>query len=254
MASLPDDALALVRSIEARLAQADALGTHAQGGDDAFVVAETRRRYLPDTLAAFTALPAAVHDRPGPDGRTPHDQLVEQLRLLDAGVAARIDALARVKHDALGANGAFLRERLGESEPAAPLAAPGPAAPAVLVRNLFALGSDRLDARAALDAIGSRLAAAFPQIVQVARGGLFGRGPIERIVLDVPVAGNSMRYDLALGRRGELAASVAKVVRGVTLRTEACTFDEWTEALYEDLGAYAARDARARETLARVFS
>ncbi len=248
MTPLPDDALALV------LAEADALGTLAQGGDDAFVVAETRRRYLPDTLAAFAALPPAAHERPGPDGRTPHEHLVEQLRLLDAGVAARVEALARAKHDALGANGAFLRERLGEAPAAAPLAAPQQTAPAVLVRNLFTLDRERLDARAALDAIGARLAAAFPQIVQVARGGIFGRGPIERVVLDVPVAGNSMRYDLAIGRRGELLASVAKVVRGVTLRTEPCTFEEWTEALYEDLGAYAERDARVRETLARVFS
>ncbi len=253
MDALPEEALALVRSIEARLEEAESLDLAAHGGDDAFVIAETRKRYLPDTLRAYAAVPTEARAYPGFDGRTPRDHLREQLTALDAAVAARIEAVARTQHDALAANGAFLRERLGDAPAVTPVTTTGTSSPTVLIRTLFDMDRTIVDARAALTAIGERLARAFPQIVQVQRGGFLGRGPIERIALDVPVGTGTLRYALAADRTG-LSPSVAKVVRGVTLRTEPCTFDDWTEALYEDLGAYAERDTRARETLARVFS
>ncbi len=256
MDALPDDALALVRSIEARLAQADGLGASLEnGGDDAFVVAETRRRYLPDTLAAYTAIPREARTYPGFDGRSPHDHLLDQLRTLDAGIAVRVDALATRQRGALAANGAFLHERLGATPDVAPLAGDDTSTPAVLMQNLFAPARATVDARAALDVLGARLAQAFPQIVQFQRAGLFGRGPIERLQIDVPIDGTvAFRYFLAAGRGNTLEASVAKTVRGVTLKTLPCTFTQWIDGLYEDLGGYAERDAHARESLARVFS
>ena len=74
-------------------------------------------RYLPSVLTSYLAIaPSAVHERQ-PDGRTPAEELTEQLRIL----ADRADALDASRHRRLTAElsttGNFLRDKYGHRQP-----------------------------------------------------------------------------------------------------------------------------------------
>ncbi|WP_298456646.1 hypothetical protein [uncultured Cellulomonas sp.] len=78
------------------------------------------RRYLPAVLKNYLAIaPSRVHERQ-PDGRTPDEELTEQLRIL----AGQADALSASRHRRLTAelstSGNFLREKYGHLQPDAP--------------------------------------------------------------------------------------------------------------------------------------
>ena len=97
-----------------------------------------------------------------------------------------------------------------------------------------------------------QIAAVFPAITSVRRSGLFGKGPITSLIVEVPRASDVLRY--AVGRSARsIDASVTRIVRGVALKTERCSVAEWMSALVEDLGAYAERERSARDTLTRLF-
>jgi hypothetical protein len=253
--ALPAEADALVARIEAMLAQADAL--LAQGGSDeaAYALRETERRYLPDTLDAYLRVPPARRDA------TAATMLVEQLRLLERATAQRLAALSESAEIALAANGRFLTERFGALE-TLPETAPaergdgdgGGAPPTALVRRVL----ERLEGEAGADPIAIveraavRLSAAFPAITTVRRAGLFNRGPVEEVALDVPRRDDLMRYALTRARHG-VEATVTRYLRGVKNKTLAVDVGEWMRALADDLAAYVERDRAAREVLDRVF-
>ncbi|GCE75885.1 hypothetical protein [Cellulomonas biazotea] len=83
------------------------------------------RRYLPTVLTSYLAIPPSqVHERQ-PDGRTPDEELAEQLRIL----AVQADALDASRHRRLTADlsttGNFLRDKYGNhQQDAADLRAP----------------------------------------------------------------------------------------------------------------------------------
>jgi hypothetical protein len=75
------------------------------------------RRYLPAVLGNYLAIaPSRVHERQ-PDGRTPDEELTEQLRIL----SGQADALYASRHRRLTAElsttGNFLREKYGHRQP-----------------------------------------------------------------------------------------------------------------------------------------
>ncbi|WNB84382.1 hypothetical protein [Cellulomonas sp. ATA003] len=75
------------------------------------------RRYLPAVLKSYLAIaPSRVHERQ-PNGRTPVEELTEQLRIL-AAQAAALDA-SRHRHltAELSTSGNFLREKYGYHQP-----------------------------------------------------------------------------------------------------------------------------------------
>ena len=251
--ALPAQAETLVSRIEALLAQADRL--LAQGGSDeaAYALRETERRYLPDTIKAYLDIPPARRDA------TAETMLVEQLQLLERATVQRLAVLSESAQTQLAANAAFLTERFGalETLPEAP-AEIGPvesAPPATLVRRVL----DQLEADAGpdpgalIERAGERLAAAFPAIASVKRGGFFGRGPVEAIWLDVPRRDDVLRYMLARAAHGGVEASVTRFLRGIKNKTLIVDLGEWTHGLIEDLGAYVERERTARETLTRLF-
>jgi hypothetical protein len=251
---LPPEAQTLVARIETMLAQADRL--LAAGGSDeaAYALRETERRYLPDTLKAYDDIPPARRDA------TAGEMLVEQLRLLERATAQRLAVLSESAETALAANGAFLTERFGpvEALPEAPVSEPVDPAktpPATLVRRLL----ERLESEsgpeplAILERAAERLAAAFPAIATVRRGGFLGRGPVEAVALDVPRRDDLLRYMLARTPYDSVEASVTRFLRGIKNRTQVVDIAEWTHGLIADLGAYAERDRAARETLNRLF-
>lgn len=75
------------------------------------------RRYLPGVLRSYLAIPPGrVHERQ-PNGRTPDEELTEQLRIL----SGQAEALSASRHRRLTAElsttGNFLREKYGHSRP-----------------------------------------------------------------------------------------------------------------------------------------
>ncbi|KZM74091.1 hypothetical protein AWN90_33120 [Nocardia terpenica] len=60
--------------------------------------------------------------------------------------------------------------------------------------------------------------------------------------------------ELRQGRRGGVEAEVRSVVRGVVISRKQIGVDEWLAVLAEELNNLAARDAAAREALARLFN
>jgi hypothetical protein len=58
---------------------------------------------------------------------------------------------------------------------------------------------------------------------------------------------------VGLGPNGEVETTCAKIVRGVTIRTEQVPFEAWARALYEDLHAYARSSVQAQEMLAQLI-
>ena len=254
MHALPAEAEALVARIESMLAQADRLV--AAGGSDeaAFALRETERRYLPDTLKAYLDVPPARRDA------TAETMLIEQLRLLERATAQRLKVLSESAETALAANGTFLTERFGALDTlpeTAPLGAdPSDGAPpTALVRRLLEAVEREAGAEpgAILERAAARFAAAFPAITTVQRGGMFGRGPVEAVALDVPRRDDLQRYQLVRTRAGAVEATVTRYLRGIKNRTYAYDVGEWAQALIEDLAAYVERERGARATLTRLF-
>lgn len=111
---VPGEAVAQVARIAELLA--DTLPRVAGQGEADVVVRRTATVYLPDTLRAYLSLPAdwAV-EHVFPDGTTPAQALIAQLRELEN--AARRMRDAAVEHDAsaLLVNGRFLSQRFASS-------------------------------------------------------------------------------------------------------------------------------------------
>jgi hypothetical protein len=74
------------------------------------------RDYLPTTLTSFLALDPAILDRPLPDGRTPADQLADQLNDLWTAAADVLAATRARDADALVTQGNFLRTKFTRSD------------------------------------------------------------------------------------------------------------------------------------------
>lgn len=72
--------------------------------------------YLPNVLQGYLAIPPSMADNPQPNGRTPNEELSEQLQLL----SGQADALHSSRHSRTSAEltttGNFLRERFGHHQ------------------------------------------------------------------------------------------------------------------------------------------
>ncbi|MGB8266407.1 MAG: hypothetical protein WCE44_08810 [Candidatus Velthaea sp.] len=249
MDTLPAEAEAAVKRIEALLGQAEPL--LGDGADEAaYALRETERRYLPDTVQAYLDIPPARRDA------TAQSMLVDQLALLERATAQRLAALAERSETALAANGSFLTERFGaiESLPEAPAVDPTTAPPAMLVRRVLdRVVSAGTEPTALLEVAATRLAAAFPSIVTVQRAGFFGKGPVASLALDIPRPDDVLRY-LLVGDRFGVRAMVERYVRGIRLKVLTVDVSDWTAGLLEDLTTYVERERAARDVLTRLFA
>ena len=82
---------------------------------DSFTVAETVRRYLPDTLAAYLRLPIHyARMQPLADGRTASQTLFDQLRVLDSSLKDIAQSAFAGDAEALVTNGRFLQNKFAE--------------------------------------------------------------------------------------------------------------------------------------------
>lgn len=250
---LSAQAQACVDRVLALLDEARALGTDQLSGEDAYALRTMRERYLPETLDAYERIPPALRATLDPSsGRTPDDQLLEQLAILERSAAQRLLRLSEHGRTQLSANGRFLIDRLGplESLPEAP-PIDERHTPVTAYRFIEAIGAGAKRSRDLVNAVASKLYDAFPLMTEVDRG-MFGAGPAKRVAITVPVGNDRLRYALALGRSGEVETTCAKIVRGVTIRTEQVPFEQWAHALYEDLHAYARSSEQAQQMLAQL--
>lgn len=238
----------------ALLDEAQALGLDRAPGEDAYALRSMRERYLPETLEAYARIPPAARQTPeAASGKTPDDQLLEQLQILERSAAQRLLRLAEHGRTALSANGRFLLERLGSLDalPSAPQIEPH-AAPVNAQRFVEAIARGAKRSRDLVNATAERLQRAFPLLTEVDRG-LFGTGAAKRVAVTVPLGNDRLQYALVLGRGGELETTCAKIVRGVTIRTEHVPFEQWARALYEDLHAYARNNETTQEMLGNLI-
>jgi hypothetical protein len=106
---------------------------HAAGALEAFTARETLRSYLPETLAAYLAVPPAQRRVRSGGNLSPDDELSRQLRTLRHGLERMERSDADAAAARMAANGAFLRERFGHS----PAHADG--APADIAREVGAV-------------------------------------------------------------------------------------------------------------------
>lgn len=111
-----------------------------------------------------------------------------------------------------------------------------------------ALRADTADLGAWVAALGTKLAGALPERVQVRRSGLFGNGPITGMVADL----GDWRYALRLDHGKPLAERV-HIVRGIALKTEQVPLDTWIDGLSASLTTFAATSARERAALQRLL-
>ena len=255
---LPPAAQQLVRTVEATIEEAAPL-LEAQSAESelAFTFRETRARYLPETVAAFLAIPASQREVKDSSGHSAQELLMEQLSVLDRSTKRDLERLAAGKRSDLAANARFLAERFDDRSNEVSVVGEAAASPAT---GSFAPSLQQWLPQAGADAVqivavvAGRLKEHFPGITDVRTGGLFGMGRIEAVSLTLAQGGGiAFRYTLSASE-GILEPSVAKLVHGTTIQTVRCSAQEWLESLYEDITAQARAHAELRAPLTRLFS
>src|SRR3954452_15897873 len=87
-----------------------------QTDPDIYAVRQTAMTYLPEALSEYVSLPRAYAERQIlENGRTSHDILVEQLRVMEAKVHEVADLVIDRKSQRLMSHGRFIAERFSDS-------------------------------------------------------------------------------------------------------------------------------------------
>ncbi len=111
---LPEAARNLVRTIEATIEEAQPLLHEGDAPPElSYNFAQTKTRYLPETIDAFVAVPPSQREGRGGD-RSAVDLLLEQLSVLDRATKRDLELLAQRKRSDLAANARFLAERFDD--------------------------------------------------------------------------------------------------------------------------------------------
>lgn len=113
-----DDIYASVASIRASIEATLATTPAGLGPADhnVYLIRQTALDYLPAALSAYLALPRSYAERRiVAGGRTPHDELRDQLRLMASKLQEVADNIAQHDSDRLFANGRFLADKFATS-------------------------------------------------------------------------------------------------------------------------------------------
>jgi hypothetical protein len=245
---LPKQARALVAQIEALLEEADTmLGDPGSAPDAVYGIRAARREYLPDTVARYLAIPAALRGTPDESGRSPDAMLMEQLSVLLRGVAKNLDTLAGRSRSAQDQQGRFLRQRFGDtSTEVAPVdESQLPPSKRFYTQIAGVRGNDRT----MIEAAGRKFSSLLPQFTRVENGGLLGMGAVKAVHVTIPSSdGNALRYTL-MPQHDIVRATCTRIVQNVPLKTVTVELDQWFESLYEELETYAQRHADVLRSL-----
>lgn len=120
--------------------------------------------------------------------------------------------------------------------------------------ELFAasLRADAADTVAFLEALATKLGGALPQRTQIEReGGLFNR---THHVRRIAVRLGEWAYALEAGPGGALTPSRTHAVRGITLKSDPLSLDEWISELSADLEELARTSLQDQTALRRLLS
>lgn len=113
-----------------------------------------------------------------------------------------------------------------------------------------AVRADSRDLATFHEVLAEKLAAALPPgAVSIKRSGLFGRRPLSE--LTVTLGESAYRYRREGGRD---TYELARVVRGIVLKTERVPFSEWLDALVQALWQEATRQEETRLRLERFLT
>lgn len=114
------------------------------------------------------------------------------------------------------------------------------------------LRADAGDAVAFMEALATKLGGALPQRTQVDRGGgLFSHThPVKRITVRL----GEWEYALAAEMGGALSATRTHAVRGITLKSEPLSLDQWINELSAELAELARTSLQDQIALKRLLS
>jgi hypothetical protein len=119
--------------------------------------------------------------------------------------------------------------------------------------ELFAasLRADKADLKTFLDALAIKLEGSLPDHTKVIRqGSFFSR---ERPVKEIIVTLGEHQYRIGREKQGFLVAVQEHMVRGIVLKTEQTTVDQWIDELSEALAQLASHSAQSRAALERFL-
>jgi hypothetical protein len=119
--------------------------------------------------------------------------------------------------------------------------------------ELFAasLRADKNDLKTFLDALAIKLEGSLPDHTRVNRqGSVFSR---ERSVKEIVVSLGEYRYRIGKDKQGFLMAVREHMVRGIVLKTEQTTVDQWIDELSEALSQLASQSAQSFAALERFL-
>lgn len=113
------------------------------------------------------------------------------------------------------------------------------------------LRADTTDLKAFLEALAVKLEGAMPDNTVVARQNkLFSR---EHPVREILITLDEYQYRISHEQQGPLLAQRAKVVRGIVLKTDQLSMDQWIGELAEGLARQAQTSSQARIALERFL-
>jgi len=119
--------------------------------------------------------------------------------------------------------------------------------------ELFAssLRADKTELKTFLDALAVKLEGSLPDLTRVTRqGSFFSR---ERSVKEIVVSLGEYQYRIGREKQGFLIAKREHMVRGIVLKTEHTTVDQWINELSEALAQLARHSAQSRAALERFL-
>ena len=112
------------------------------------------------------------------------------------------------------------------------------------------LRADAVDLKAFVEGLAVKLGASFPSRVKVERKGgrLGGKQRVRRVAVRLGDAEYQLESD-----DGQVSCSRKVVVRGIALRTEALSLEQWIDALSQELVAEAGKTESDRLALERML-
>lgn len=128
-----------------------------------------------------------------------------------------------------------------------------PSEPMSLQVDLLAssLRADTTDLATFLEVLATKLEGALPNQTSVTRQSkLFSREhPVREIVITL----GEYQYRISRSQHGALTTLRAKVVRGIVLKTDQISMEQWIEELATELAAHASQSSQARVALERFL-
>ena len=112
------------------------------------------------------------------------------------------------------------------------------------------LRAETRDLETFVEALATKLEGAFPERVRVERKGgrLGGRRRVERLAVDL----DEHRFELEK-ERAEVSCRRRNVVRGIVLKNEPMSLEQWIDALSAALADTAGETERGRQALQRLL-